>query len=208
MYLYFCNRIPNVKSDSLVIEAIMDYSKRESFGFTEEYVRNLKISRGLHGKPYFENNIEINHCDLPMIHFSISHSGFWWACIIADQPIGFDMEDMCKYRNTARYESIAKRFFTEEEENYVLENGKNGFFEIWVRKEAYVKYLGTGLSQGLSTFSVIKDNQLVNSIEYTSNKTFLQEKVYLNRIIIKDDIKAACCTENDKKVKKIIELDR
>ncbi|MBR5001340.1 MAG: 4-phosphopantetheinyl transferase family protein, partial [Firmicutes bacterium] len=28
---------------------------------------------------------------------------------------------------------------------------------LWVRKEAYVKYLGTGIGEGLKTFSVVQE---------------------------------------------------
>ena len=48
----------------------------------------------------------------------------------------------------------AVRFFTPEETGFVKSNGADGFFRLWVRKEAYVKYMGEGISYGLDSFSL------------------------------------------------------
>ena len=55
---------------------------------------------------------------------------------------------------------IAKRFFSENEYKYILESESQGnaFYEIWTKKEAYVKFLGTGLSTPLSSFDVTNKN--------------------------------------------------
>lgn len=234
MYLYFYNRglnkakLETMKStvadaeisDVLVKIALKDYNQRKGLGFTEEEIGKLKVARGLHGKPYFTDFVKQNNQEESMVQFSVSHSRDWWACIIADEPVGFDIEDMSKSGNlktsnqdeeekkTTRYEAIAKRFFTEDEKDYVCINGGEGFFDIWVRKEAYIKFLGTGLSEGLSTFSVIKDGQFTNIINGSSDrKTQGQDKAYLSSTEIGSCLKAAYCTAKESKVEKNIELD-
>ncbi|MCI5656926.1 MAG: 4'-phosphopantetheinyl transferase superfamily protein [Candidatus Pseudoruminococcus sp.] len=96
-----------------------------------------------HGKPSIKN--------FPEFHFSVSHSGNCVAFVSDTSPIGIDTEII----SDARIE-IAKRFFSENEYKYILEskNQNNTFYEIWTKKEAYVKLIGTGLSTPLSSFDV------------------------------------------------------
>ncbi|MEG1743243.1 MAG: 4'-phosphopantetheinyl transferase superfamily protein, partial [Clostridia bacterium] len=53
------------------------------------------------------------------------------------------------------YTAIAERFFTEEEADYVRDGDGDPirFAKIWVRKEAFCKYTGKGLSD-FANFSV------------------------------------------------------
>lgn len=96
-----------------------------------------------HGKPSIKN--------FPEFYFSVSHSGNCVAFVSDTSPIGIDTEII----SDARIE-IAKRFFSENEYKYILEskNQNNTFYEIWTKKEAYVKLIGTGLSTPLSSFDV------------------------------------------------------
>lgn len=100
-----------------------------------------------HEKPSIKN--------LPEFHFSVSHSGNCVAFVSDTSPIGIDTEIIAD----ARIE-IAKRFFSENEYKYILEseNQNNTFYEVWTKKEAYVKFLGTGLSTPLSSFDVTNKN--------------------------------------------------
>lgn len=100
-----------------------------------------------HEKPSIKN--------FPEFHFSVSHSGNCVAFVSDTSPIGIDAEII----SDARIE-IAKRFFSENEYKYILESESqnNTFYEIWTKKEAYVKFLGTGLSTPLSSFDVTNKN--------------------------------------------------
>lgn len=100
-----------------------------------------------HEKPSIKN--------FPEFHFSVSHSGNCVAFVSDTSPIGIDIEII----SDARIE-IAKRFFSENEYKYILESESqnNAFYEIWTKKEAYVKFLGTGLSTPLSSFDVTNKN--------------------------------------------------
>jgi 4'-phosphopantetheinyl transferase len=52
--------------------------------------------------------------------------------------------------------SIAKRWFAPDEQTFfqTSENPERDFFDIWAKKEAYVKALGLGIYKDLNTFAV------------------------------------------------------
>ncbi len=89
------------------------------------------------------------------IHFSLSHSGDFVFLALSDGPVGIDAEKMRDVNL-----DIANRMFTEGEKDYVFkeeEKVKERFFEIWTKKEAYVKMLGGRVLDFLS-FSVLDKN--------------------------------------------------
>ncbi len=98
----------------------------------------LALHRDSKGKPYLVRKSSGQR--EPGIHFSISHSGGLWACVISDCPCGFDLQQ----RRPANYELLAKRFFSPRECAYVEAAGAEGFYEIWTRREALAKYTGLG----------------------------------------------------------------
>ena len=100
-----------------------------------------EIKKGAHGKPYFKGS---------NIYFNISHTEALQAVAIGKSEVGVDIE---KIRDVNL--QVASRF-SNEEYDYVMEaESSNRFFEIWTKKEAYLKYLGTGISGGLKSFSVL-----------------------------------------------------
>lgn len=105
----------------------------------------LRIARSDRGKPYFVNS---------RLRFSVSHTGSLWACVIAEQPVGFDVQEIRR----ADWQRLSERFFTEAEAEYVREHGELGFFRLWVRKEAFVKFTGRGFAGGgFDSFSVLDE---------------------------------------------------
>lgn len=87
------------------------------------------------------------------IHFNISHTQDAVALALADSEVGVDVE-----RIRSVNLRVAERFFAPDECEYVfqpLEGTEGRFFEMWTRKEAYLKKLGTGLRTPLSSFSVL-----------------------------------------------------
>ncbi len=97
-----------------------------------------------HGKPYVK--------ELPDVHFSITHGGGIWACAVGGCEAGLDLQEV-RERKT---EPIAQRFFHPSEIAWLAEHDSpEEFFRIWAKKESYVKYTGTGLSEGLDYFSVV-----------------------------------------------------
>lgn len=112
-----------------------------------------RVARTPHGKPFLP--------DVPELHYSLSHSGRWLAIAWSHAPVGLDIETIAPRPSAER---IARRHFTPAEQQYLLEvsgpERLTRFYRLWTAKEAWVKYLGTGLSEGLSSFSVIPPDAL------------------------------------------------
>lgn len=149
MILYtFDLKKEKIESNKLLEVCLRDYCRRKSIGIPCE---GFIISKIRNGKPELSNIKDVN--------FSISHTKDLFVCGVQDKELGLDIEDMKlkEKREFSRYESIAKRFFEVEEQAYVQAKGLSGFFEIWTRKEAYIKAKATGISEGLNSFSVIEN---------------------------------------------------
>ena len=103
------------------------------------------IVRPKGGKPYVEG--------LSGVFFNISHSGNYVVCAVADREVGVDIER----RGTVRL-AVARRFFHPDElADLERLSGKERdirFFDYWSAKEAFLKYVGTGLARPLSSFRV------------------------------------------------------
>ena len=103
------------------------------------------------GKPYLR--------EYPLF-FNLSHSGEYVVCAVSDREIGVDIQK-CSGMNIMR---IAKRFFSEEECRALEacateEERRHFFFRLWVRKEAYGKFLGEGIS-GVVSANLLPDESL------------------------------------------------
>jgi len=117
----------------------------------------LTIVTTQNGKPYFKN--------YKNFHFSISHTNNLVAIAISDTEIGIDAELI---RDIDL--KIADRFFTEKEKEYIYNSTDlaiNRFFELWTKKEAYIKQKSLNLSS-LSSIDVTQS---------TTNKNFYTEKL-------------------------------
>jgi 4'-phosphopantetheinyl transferase len=108
--------------------------------------RCIRISTGQSGKPFLkkdENTIGLQ--------FNISHS----ECKVAyaftlEHNLGIDIEMV---RHDSDFISLAARYFTRAEHESLSalpdEKKVKHFFQLWTRKEAFLKAKGTGLSLGL-----------------------------------------------------------
>ena len=94
-----------------------------------------------HGKPYFEGRDDL--------FFSISHCRGAVAVAIDDEEVGVDIEEIGRYR-----ESLEKYVLNEDEcrdKACLVRTGRDdekaaSFIEIWTKKEAMFKLLGTGIT--------------------------------------------------------------
>lgn len=86
--------------------------------------------------------------------FSVSHSGDYWVCAMSGTAVGIDLQQ----HTGCDCVKIAKRFFHPDEYSLVNQNPES-FWDIWTAKESFVKFLGTGITDEFSGFSVINDKQ-------------------------------------------------
>ena len=212
MYLYIYQRDSDALkvsdsrfSDRMVRSALDDFLNRKKIRISEETLNHLEIRRDEKGKPCFSCPMQ-KVSRLEAVHYSVSHSGTWWGCLMAEESVGFDME---AFRDRIHYMEIAKRFFTEEEYEYVTKTGLEGFFNIWVRKEAYIKFLGTGLAEGLGSFSVVRDMELspvviIDRAECYGPMPPLHHLVSCN---IQEDVIAACCSSGGLPISQVIRME-
>ena len=91
------------------------------------------------------------------IHFNISHSGDWIVCAIAENEVGIDVEKIRKINL-----NIARRFFSTKEVGHLFKLPEKAqldyFFDLWTLKESYLKFLGTGLTKSLNSFTVSEED--------------------------------------------------
>lgn len=87
----------------------------------------------------------------PNFYFNISHTRTAIVVALSDQEIGVDVEKI-KHADLG----ITNRFFTELEQKYFLDSADKhkAFYEIWTKKEAYIKCAGKGLNMSLISFDV------------------------------------------------------
>jgi len=90
------------------------------------------------------------------LEFNLSHSGAFAAyAFTMAREVGIDIEQIRPMRDC---EAIARRFFGESEcaDLFSLPEPERtaAFYRCWVRKEAYIKALGGGLSIPLDSFRV------------------------------------------------------
>ena len=106
---------------------------------------------GAHGKP------ELQHPVSGGFHFNTSHTGDYAAFAVSRAgAIGVDLERVNEQR-PHRDEIVARYFATGEQAAWrALPKAERtrGFFDLWTRKEAFVKARGDGVFSGLDQFEV------------------------------------------------------
>ena len=160
--------------EQLVLEANRRYSAymgREAFPLPE-------IARSENGKPYFRGGDALPH-------FSVSHSGELWCCLMADFPVGIDIQEKSS-RTSEALSKLAKRYFSDAEAAYSDLYGEDAFYRIWTRKEALVK-----LTDG-RLYSTLKNISLLDSdYELTEELSVNGKTAYFGELEIGEGI---CCS--------------
>lgn len=90
------------------------------------------------------------------LHFNLAHSGEYVVLAWSGRgAVGVDVEEA---KEDFAWEDVAAQAFSPQERRYLagLQEDKRraGFYEVWTRKEAYVKALGCGLGIETRAFSV------------------------------------------------------
>ena len=161
------------KISDFFINSLIDYLRDEKLDVPTYLIAGQlpEFAYGEHGKPYFKTD------ELSEIYFSLSHTKDFAGIAFAKSEIGFDCENVSS-RNYSmeRLKKIANRVFTAKEKDYCFDISTHAdsnevekrFFEVWVAKEAYSKYTGTGFSAGfknICTIDIVGENIICRATE-------------------------------------------
>lgn len=129
---------------------------------------DLKLSYNEFGKPYLTNHK--NH------HFNLTHSGHQMLMATAPCPVGIDVEIIIENRDI---HEAAKMVFSKQENQSLsqttVKNQSRKFYNIWTRKEAYLKALGCGFACDPIKISTHKQSGVIEDLtkEISSNQNRL-----------------------------------
>ena len=139
MRIYYTPTDKSISTEQLVIGLYKLYCEEKGLPYNSDG----KVLRTEKGKPYFDG------CD---VFFSVSHTNLLTAVCYAPYNIGIDCENI--NRKLKHAELIKEKIYSQKEREYSADNER--FLEIWVKKEAYIKYTGKGLSDifKFDTFSL------------------------------------------------------
>ncbi|MBS1532339.1 MAG: 4'-phosphopantetheinyl transferase superfamily protein [Bacteroidetes bacterium] len=113
-----------------------------------------ELKYNAHKRPYFDNGAD----------FNISHSGDRVVCCgTTSGMVGVDIEQV-KAINLDEYPD----YFTQNEWEYIHGHADEfeGFYNLWTRKEAVLKAIGTGFHTPLNSVDVVNDIVKYDGITY------------------------------------------
>ena len=119
--------------------------------YLQQHPSAIHFQHGPKGKP----ELRRKENSLPLF-FNTSHSAEITVCAVTSAcPIGVDVE---RTRQIPEIEGIARRFFLPRETQTLMalspEARLQAFYVCWVRKEAFLKATGEGISAGLARVEV------------------------------------------------------
>lgn len=100
----------------------------------------ITFAYGPAGKPELVND--------PAVHFNLAHSADLAVCVIADEPVGIDLERRRPMKNAL---GLAERWFHPDEQSRIATVAEPlaEFFRTWTMKEAALKLVGVGVGESL-----------------------------------------------------------
>ena len=104
---------------------------------------DYQIQKTEFGKPYIQN--------LEGFSYNLSHSGRYVVIAWGNTEVGVDVQ---QHKDRTNLSALAERFFAPDELALVRREPQR-FYEIWAKKESYLKYTGKGLQKALRSFSVL-----------------------------------------------------
>lgn len=119
-----------------------DFAKIAISKYLKIKKNDIQIKRDIYGKPYI--------CNVPNVNLSVAHAKNAIVCAVTNKNIGIDLESIRSVKI-----DLVNRYYSKKEKEYVFSNSSDiekRFTEIWTKKEAYLKYIGTGIMLPFSLF--------------------------------------------------------
>jgi 4'-phosphopantetheinyl transferase len=179
-------RLKTAKAKAMTTGAALLLRKALSQGY--EINQPLTIVKGEYGKP------EIR--DYPEIHFNLSHSGDYAVCAVGSHPVGVDIQKMAEPNL-----KLAKRFFAQEESDWLFslpaDQQRQGFYDLWVIKESFMKYTGKGFGLPMRAFTAKISGDHPDDVEIKIVQDEKTESVVLKKYDCLDNYALWCCSDHN-----------
>ena len=124
MYIYYYNKEKGHTSKDT--ERLIEKSCIHRYGKAFEIIRNE------YGKPFLKDS---------GVFVGVTHTDFLVIIALWDADFGIDCER--KDRILKNPQKISEKYFSHDEISYI-DNCNEKFLEIWVKKEAFIKFSGKG----------------------------------------------------------------
>ncbi len=190
MKIYILKKLKNRKYDS------EDLLWKVLF---EEGIKDCEVKRAENGQLLL-----LSSCGASVWNVSVSHTKNYWVCALYENgAVGVDIEESSREIN----KGLARMLHPSERQYLEALSSDSGewkreFLNIWTRKESFIKCLGTGLSEGLSTFSVV--NGQGEPAEPVTGKN--GESYYVSNVHIAKGLCAGICTKSMESLPEITTL--
>ena len=138
-------------------------------------------------------------------HFNLSCSGDWAVCAIDSEAVGIDIEKIDYQQPKIVLEVLSSAELTAYN-NLNLKDKTSFFYNIWTRKESYVKAIGTGLNIPLNAVTVLAKNK--NDIFSPVIKAIPTNKYFFKQYFMDNDYSLTVCAMGKNFADKIVFIDK
>lgn len=187
-----CFKFEKDKVRSIISELLLKYALKKYFNVNLE---DCEICFNVYGKPYIYYGANLK--------FNLSHSGDIVICSISNHNMGVDVEE----NTSLSLDTVINCLHKEEKvqlNNFALKDRIKLFYDFWVLKESYLKYLGIGLNYPVEKIGFEIKNEKVSLISGLDN----EHNPFFSLLNISDCYSAAICCENKEEIKiEIVESD-
>lgn len=132
----------------------------------------IRLIKGLSNKPELSDNLGW--------HVNATHSGNWILLAIGRYSVGIDVEEV---KPDFTFTDVIPISFSTQERQYIEAHGNATvhFYELWTRKEAFVKAMGSGIDEtfaqvpSLIGFHKLETTKLAAAGEWTIDSFYVAE---------------------------------
>ncbi len=145
------------------------------------------------GKPYL---VSPDNKESPL-NFNLSHTeDIALLAVSSGQEVGIDIENR---QRSSDWQGIARRFCTQEEQKALFSAGstdeqREAFYDLWTRKEAYMKVLGSGMALSPTQFSLTVAPKPPALLKHYSEYFRPNKKVVFETIKLPKNLSDYCAT--------------
>ena len=141
--------------------------------YTNQNPLAICLTTGLRNKPELSDNLgwQIN----------ATHSGNWILLAVGKHRVGIDVEEV---KPDFTFTDVIPLSFSTREQQYIGtdENVIARFYELWTRKEAFVKAVGSGIDENFSQIPALPGVHNWETTEFTAAGAWTVDSFYVTKL--------------------------